>query len=204
MADPGHVFVVRGRIGSLDHDEMILPTDSGSWATNKWGPALGGSPTVGRPRNRQRTVKAMPVLDAFHVVKLASQSMDEVSRRVQQDTLGHRGHAGDTPGTLSTSEAARPTPPTPPPTARPSPSTSWPPSLGARSPRSPAWAAPCASRRIPTWATPPPAERTTAAPKPLTGSSSSTGSSPRDYRNPTNYRLRMLLVASVLRPPDLR
>jgi transposase len=35
------------------------------------------------------------VLDAFHVVKLAAQAMDEVRRRVQQDTLGHRGRAGD-------------------------------------------------------------------------------------------------------------
>ena len=38
---------------------------------------------------------AVPVLDAFHVVKLAIQVTDEVRRRVQQDTLGHRGHAGD-------------------------------------------------------------------------------------------------------------
>ena len=34
---------------------------------------------------------AVPVLDAFHVVKLAIQVTDEVRRRVQQDTLGHRG-----------------------------------------------------------------------------------------------------------------
>jgi transposase len=39
--------------------------------------------------------EAVPVLDAFHVVKLAAQAMDEVRRRVQQDTLGHRGRAGD-------------------------------------------------------------------------------------------------------------
>jgi len=35
------------------------------------------------------------VLDAFHVVKLAAQAMDESRRRVQQDTYGHRGHASD-------------------------------------------------------------------------------------------------------------
>ncbi len=34
---------------------------------------------------------AAPVLDPFHVVKL----LDEVRRRVQQDTLGHRGHKSD-------------------------------------------------------------------------------------------------------------
>ncbi len=38
---------------------------------------------------------AAPVLDPFHVVKLGSQMLDEVRRRVQQDTLGHRGHKFD-------------------------------------------------------------------------------------------------------------
>ena len=35
------------------------------------------------------------VLDAFHVVKLANTAVDEVRRRVQQDTLGRRGHRDD-------------------------------------------------------------------------------------------------------------
>jgi transposase len=34
-------------------------------------------------------------LDAFRVVKLGSAMVDEVRRRVQQDTLGHRGRKGD-------------------------------------------------------------------------------------------------------------
>lgn len=38
---------------------------------------------------------AVIVLDAFHVVKLANQALDEVRRRVQQDTLRHRGHKQD-------------------------------------------------------------------------------------------------------------
>ncbi len=38
---------------------------------------------------------ATAVLDAFHVVKLATQAVDEVRRRVQQDTLGHRGKRDD-------------------------------------------------------------------------------------------------------------
>ncbi len=38
---------------------------------------------------------ATAVLDAFHVVALASKAVDEVRRRVQQDTHGHRGRAGD-------------------------------------------------------------------------------------------------------------
>ena len=35
------------------------------------------------------------VLDAFHIVKLAGDALDEVRRRVQQDTTGHRGRTGD-------------------------------------------------------------------------------------------------------------
>ncbi|MDD9205654.1 ISL3 family transposase, partial [Georgenia sp. 10Sc9-8] len=38
---------------------------------------------------------AVAVLDAFHVVKLGTQVVDEVRRRVQQETLGHRGRKGD-------------------------------------------------------------------------------------------------------------
>jgi transposase len=38
---------------------------------------------------------ARSVLDAFHVVKLATQVVDDVRRRVQQDTTGHRGRKGD-------------------------------------------------------------------------------------------------------------
>jgi transposase len=38
---------------------------------------------------------AVAVLDAFHVVRLGIQVVDEVRRRVQQDTLGRRGHKHD-------------------------------------------------------------------------------------------------------------
>ena len=38
---------------------------------------------------------ATRVLDAFHIVKLAGDALDEVRRRVQQDTTGHRGRKGD-------------------------------------------------------------------------------------------------------------
>jgi hypothetical protein len=40
---------------------------------------------------------AVAVLDAFHVVKLGTAVVDEVRRRVQQDTLGRRGHKQDPP-----------------------------------------------------------------------------------------------------------
>ena len=35
------------------------------------------------------------VVDPFHVVALANRAIDDVRRRVQQDTLGHRGRSGD-------------------------------------------------------------------------------------------------------------
>ena len=38
---------------------------------------------------------AVSVLDAFHVVKLGSQVVDEVRRRVQQTLTGHRGRRDD-------------------------------------------------------------------------------------------------------------
>ena len=40
---------------------------------------------------------ATSVLDAFHIVKLAGDAPGEVRRRVQQDTLGHRGRKGGSP-----------------------------------------------------------------------------------------------------------
>ena len=38
---------------------------------------------------------ARQVADPFHVVKLANEALDEVRRRVQNQTLGHRGHKHD-------------------------------------------------------------------------------------------------------------
>jgi transposase len=38
---------------------------------------------------------AIQVADPFHVVKLANQRLDEVRRRVQNETLGHRGRKND-------------------------------------------------------------------------------------------------------------
>lgn len=41
------------------------------------------------------TPDAVQVADPFHLVKLANQKLDEVRRRVQNETLGHRGHKHD-------------------------------------------------------------------------------------------------------------
>ncbi|MHA7284581.1 ISL3 family transposase [Arthrobacter sp. TMS2-4] len=38
---------------------------------------------------------AVPVMDPFHVVRLAGDALDRCRQRVQQATLGHRGRAGD-------------------------------------------------------------------------------------------------------------
>ena len=35
------------------------------------------------------------VADPFHVCKLANSKLDECRRRVQNETLGHRGHKAD-------------------------------------------------------------------------------------------------------------
>jgi transposase len=44
---------------------------------------------------RDELPDAVAVLDAFHVVKLGSTALDEVRRRVQQQTLHRRGHKDD-------------------------------------------------------------------------------------------------------------
>ncbi len=41
------------------------------------------------------TPDAIQVADPFHLVKLANQKLDEVRRRVQNETMGHRGHKND-------------------------------------------------------------------------------------------------------------
>ena len=38
---------------------------------------------------------AVPVMDPFHVVRLACDALDRCRLCVQQDTLGHRGRVGD-------------------------------------------------------------------------------------------------------------
>jgi transposase len=45
--------------------------------------------------DRDELPEAITVLDAFHAGELGSALIDEVRRRVQQDTLGHRGRKGD-------------------------------------------------------------------------------------------------------------
>jgi transposase len=44
---------------------------------------------------REWLPQARIVVDHFHIIRLANQALDEVRRRVQQDTLDHRGHRDD-------------------------------------------------------------------------------------------------------------
>jgi transposase len=39
--------------------------------------------------------EAVPVMDPFHVIRLAGDALDDCPRRVQQATCGHRGRTGD-------------------------------------------------------------------------------------------------------------
>jgi transposase len=64
---------------------------------------------------------AIAVVDAFHLVKLAGHAVDEVRRRVQQETLGHRGRAGDPLYGIPEHPALRAGPAHRPPTRPPGP-----------------------------------------------------------------------------------
>ena len=66
------------------------------------------------------------------------------------------------------------------------------------SPNSLAWAGPYASGRMPSWPTSTQAEPATAPPKPSTDIIELGRRTARGYRNPTNYKLRMLLIAGGL------
>jgi len=48
-----------------------------------------------RAAMRQHLPNAVRVVDHFHAIKLANTAIDDVRRRVQQDTLGRRGHKHD-------------------------------------------------------------------------------------------------------------
>ena len=66
------------------------------------------------------------------------------------------------------------------------------------SPKSLAWAGPYARGRTPSWPTSTPVEPATAPPKPSTQVIERGRHTARGYRNPTNYKLRMLLIAGGL------
>ena len=77
-ADEGKSATESGRLSSDERTE--LATQPASRGSAPAAPDLSA---------------AVRVLDAFHVVKLDFDAVDQVRRRVQQDTFGHRGRAGD-------------------------------------------------------------------------------------------------------------
>lgn len=57
------------------------------------------APTVAASTRRDRVRDTLPdaalVIDHFHAIRLASEAVNDVRRRVQQTTTGHRGRKGD-------------------------------------------------------------------------------------------------------------
>jgi transposase len=84
--------VVRGRSGAVLGDWLNARDDA-------WRAAIGTAsldPFRGYATALSTHLPdAVRVLDAFHVVKLALQAVDDIRRRVQQSTTGHRGHRDD-------------------------------------------------------------------------------------------------------------
>lgn len=84
----------------------VLPARSATavtdWLTSKPAPWLAGIRHVVIDPYQpyaNAVAQALPdarlVVDHFHVIRLANTALDEVRRRVQHTTLGHRGHKGD-------------------------------------------------------------------------------------------------------------
>lgn len=48
-----------------------------------------------KPAAAEELPDAVPVMDPFHVVRLAGDALDRCRQRVQQHTTGHRGRSGD-------------------------------------------------------------------------------------------------------------
>ena len=109
---------------------------------------------------------AVAVLDAFHVVKLGTAAVDEVRRRVQQDTLGHRGRKGDPLYGVQTILRAGAENLTEKQRGGGSLSKSSTRSTPARSPRSHDWAAPSAAGATRSWRTSRRGGHRTVAPRP--------------------------------------
>jgi transposase len=84
--------VVEGRSGQVVTD--WLDERGPDWCAGVTTAAL--DPFRGYERALRAALPgATAVLDSFHAVRLAQQAIDDVRRRVQQDTLGHRGRTGD-------------------------------------------------------------------------------------------------------------
>jgi transposase len=96
------IVALNGRARLLDVVEGRSGTALSSWVSGReqgWRDGITVAaldPFRGYAAALRTTLpQAVRVLDAFHVVRLGLDALDQVRRRVQQDTLGHRGHGGD-------------------------------------------------------------------------------------------------------------
>ena len=84
--------IVKGRTGKA-YQDWILEQEAG-WREQITVASLDPFRGYGTAL-RRALPHATRVLDAFHVVKLGNTAVDDVRRRVQQQTLAHRGHRHD-------------------------------------------------------------------------------------------------------------
>ncbi len=84
--------VVRGRSG----DDVAYWLAQGPPAWRQWIDAVAIDPHAGYLRGILSALPDVTVtVDHFHAIKLANAAVDDVRRRTQQTTLGHRGHKDD-------------------------------------------------------------------------------------------------------------
>ena len=84
----GVIAASHGRRTAVLVDVPCFGRETGS------GRHLGSVPRL-QERHRRPTRRRHLLLDAFHVVKLGGQAVDEVRRRVEQAICGHRGRKSD-------------------------------------------------------------------------------------------------------------
>jgi len=96
------IVALNGRARLLDVVEGRSGTALSGWVSRRPQPWRDGvriaalDPFRGYATALRTTLpNATRVLDAFHVVRLGLDALDRVRRRVQQQTLGHRGHTRD-------------------------------------------------------------------------------------------------------------
>ncbi len=93
VSSPGQLLdVVEGRTAKAPSDWLQNRTQA--WRDQICWAALDLSGPYRKTFN-DTLPDAVQVADPFHVVKLANSRLDDVRRRVQQETLGHRGHTAD-------------------------------------------------------------------------------------------------------------
>ena len=96
------IVALNGRARLLDVVEGSSGTVLSGWVSARdagWQAGIGVAaldPFRGYATALRTTLpQATRVLDAFHVVRLGFDAVDQVRRRVQHDTLGHRGRKGN-------------------------------------------------------------------------------------------------------------